>query len=151
MLKLQSLPHVKICSIFDKVPYILHLMSDQLHHLLTLTEPSSSLRILFPCEIHSIVALFAPTPPYPWTWDWGICSPWFSVCVQNCFSSCLKPPNFLKSSDHTSLTYSISSLECLLGISQIKLCFYQLHCKICFSHKSLDLSKWHHHSLSCFC
>lgn len=67
MPKLQTLPlsTVELCSILDKVPRILNPISEQIHHLLALTELRSSLRILFPPEIHSMVALFAPTPHCP--------------------------------------------------------------------------------------
>ena len=44
-----------MCPIFDKIPGILNLMSEQLHHLLALTETSSSLRVLSPPEIHSMM------------------------------------------------------------------------------------------------
>lgn len=37
---------------------------EQLHRRLALTEPGSSLKILFPPETCSVLPLFAPTPPY---------------------------------------------------------------------------------------
>lgn len=147
----QSLPWsiMEMCPIFDKVPWILNLMSEQLHHLLALTETNSSLRVLSPRETHSMVAVFAPIQPYPL--GAGVCD--FlgtQCCIQSCSYCSLKSPNFLKSLDHNPLTHSILPLECLIGIFQIKLCFYQLHPKICFPPQSSDLSKCPHHSLSCF-
>lgn len=46
---------VEMCPIFDKIPYILNLMSEQLHHLLAPTETSSFLRVLSLPEIHSMI------------------------------------------------------------------------------------------------
>ena len=98
--KLQTLPlsTVELCSILDKVPWILNPISEQIHHLLALTELRSSLRILFPPEIHSMVALFAPIPHYPWPGGLVCVFLGSHYCIQTYFPPSLKPHNFLKSS-----------------------------------------------------
>ena len=72
---------VEMCPIFDKIPYILNLMSEQLHHLLAPTETSSFLRVL--SLLKSIQwCSFCSYSSLPSS-GWGVCSPWYSVVYPN--------------------------------------------------------------------